>query len=165
MYDIGAVSVAVPIVTTPDEMVLVTVLPKRTAPANSMTAPMASAVETLIAPVPTAVPRLLATSFAPRAAESAKATIPPRARRRDGVRRAERGGCADKIGDEFWASGELKGGRMQSDGGGKKGGRADWAWGEWGMTEVGFGGRRIWSRREGSAVDEGCRHLEREREG
>lgn len=53
---------------------------------------MARAVVTLTAPVPTEVPRLFATSLAPRAAERAKATIPPRARRRDGVRRAAREG-------------------------------------------------------------------------
>ena len=71
---------------TPEEIVFVTVAPNKTAPANSMTAPIARACETFIAPVPTEVPRELATSFAPNAALKQKATRAPTIMRMRGVR-------------------------------------------------------------------------------
>lgn len=77
MYETGAASVAALIVTTPDDIVLVTVEPNNTAPANSITAPIASAFRIVIAPVPTDVPSELATSLAPNAALNKNATTPP----------------------------------------------------------------------------------------
>lgn len=95
-------------------MVFVTVDPNRTAPANSITAPIAKAVDTLIAPVPTAVPKELATSFAPSAAERQKATRPPRASRKEGVSRAAVG-VRRVDGRELRGGGRGKGGARKDD--------------------------------------------------
>lgn len=77
IYETGAANVAADIDTTPDEIVFVTVLPNNTAPANSITAPIHNAVRIFIAPVPTDVPKELATSLAPNAALRQNATAPP----------------------------------------------------------------------------------------
>eukprot|EP00166_Cyanidium_caldarium_P002246 ctg_225.g87 len=72
-------------VTTPLEMVRVTDEPKSTAPENSHTAPMASALPMDTAPVPTDVPSALATSLAPSAAESRKEMASARPTMTNGV--------------------------------------------------------------------------------